>query len=70
MGETKICIDSSREVTYKTKAKDPNNSKPFKPLSEMTTKMLADAVNHSRLKKQIQEEVKSEHSQKDTKQDW
>ena len=36
----------------------------------MTTKMLADAVNHSRMKKHIEEEVKSEHSQKDTKQDW
>jgi len=62
LGHTKLVIDSSGEVSYKTKAKDALGSKPFKPLQDMTMKMLADAVNHAKLKQKIAEEVKSELS--------
>ena len=63
-GQTKLSFDTENlEVTYTGRPRD-HNAKPFKPLAEMTMKMLADAVNHSKLKKQIGEEVKSEQSAK------
>ena len=51
------------EVTYKAKQLGvQQKTAVFKPLEPMTMKMLADAVNHSKLKKQIAEEIKSEKS--------
>ena len=61
LGQTKIVIDASGEVSYKSKPRgDPAKSRPFKPLQQMTMNMLGDAVNHRKLKKRIEEEVKSE----------
>lgn len=58
-------------MSYKSKPKgDPLRSRPFKPLQQMTMNMLTDAVNHRKLKKVIEEEVKSEQeSQKNKWQD-
>ena len=69
LGATRVTIDNSGEVTYRSKARDPLNQRPFKPLQEMTMKMLADAVNHTKLKSRIAEEIKSERSSKKVPED-
>ena len=50
VGQTKVTIDESGDVTYTSKRRDPLNSRPFKCLKDTTMKMLEDAVNHAKLK--------------------
>ena len=51
-GQTKITLDyDTGEVTYSARPREAVNAKPFKPLNEMTMKMLEDVVNHAKVKK-------------------
>ena len=54
-GEALVTFDG-QNITYVQRQKQT----PFKPLPQIMMKMLADAVNHHKIKTKIAEEVKSE----------